>query len=934
MKTKAARILDPFSAHTGRRRPGVLRCLFPFALAALGLVAATGPALGVVIYSTYDGTDVSTNGGFYVNRQLIIPFWSGQRVAMHFTTDAQTYSLDSVELNLTCVSGNSNAFTLSLYSDASGLPGSNLGTLSNAGPIASAGNFTFGGAGLILSPNTTYWVVAEPDLASQSSFTWNTLQATQTFAYASLVTANGTSWNAWTPPSLIFGAETAIIVNATAGVLYAGLVHHPTGAASLTIQSNLLSVTGLGTNGQDGVSVTLSPKTQILEAHWQDVDPGGTVPVGSYLKELYYGTAGSVTNGLLGSWQMTKTTSSNFQMSADFSPVGVSSFTVNVYNGATLQGGLTGVSGGDLFDPEPRLTDCDGWLKNLFPGFPRGFFPPIYITYALASSIPVTHLGPAYTGDTVEVIPEHGPASGSLSSVTFLASGFTNLTFTGEHHYVPYWGVLNESLGNANLSVRSDQLIAANLGSSGQDGFAVGANPSAGLDVQWVNPDLTGALPTGASLQEQLVGSATGITNGLLGAFHMTKLGPSNNVMNMDFSPLGAPSFVAQVYNAGSLTAQATEANGVNFGNSVDFTTDFHWLGAFPYWIITIVPPLPPPPVIELGPLPNGPSGPGDVVLFMPNTPFSPWSLSSVSVLTKNLSQLTVTNETAVTLFGGALHYTRGTTSFTVNSNVLTATGLSGGGYNAGLQIQLNHAQNWSALWQNLDPGGLLAPGAYLQQQVFGTAGPVSRDLLGTLTVTKTAGSNYTLSADFTPLQVTNQTVDVYNGASLVAHVPGQPAPGPVAAAAAAPLGSQVAISPVGTESFQFTWSSGPTTVFVSGGPAVTGDRLVVTASGPPTLGYLSGIQLSSGGGLSQITLTNETTAPSRPTLSATAGPNTLTLQWTGGGVLQQSTDMIHWSAVPNAASPFNLNPTLGPSLKFYRVDFSEPADPSYGAKG
>ena len=52
--------------------------------------------------------------------------------------------------------------------------------------------------------------------------------------------------------------------------------------------------------------------------------------------------------------------------------------------------------------------------------------------------------------------------------------------------------------------------------------------------------------------------------------------------------------------------------------------------------------------------------------------------------------------------------------------------------------------------------------------------------------------------------------------------------------------------------------------------------------------------------------------------VNATFSAGNLTMSWTGGGVLQESSDLVNWSVVPGAVSPFTVMP-VSPK-KFYRV--------------
>jgi hypothetical protein len=118
---------------------------------------------------------------------------------------------------------------------------------------------------------------------------------------------------------------------------------------------------------------------------------------------------------------------------------------------------------------------------------------------------------------------------------------------------VTYGGVPNSSLGNASLALQGGQLVAGNLGSSGQDGVSVALPPGlTGWGAQWVPLDQVGKLPVGAYLQERVLGAFGGVADALLGTVTMTKAGTTNYVLSADLSPIGAGSVLLQAYLGGS----------------------------------------------------------------------------------------------------------------------------------------------------------------------------------------------------------------------------------------------------------------------------------------------------------------------------------------------------------------------------------------------
>jgi hypothetical protein len=54
------------------------------------------------------------------------------------------------------------------------------------------------------------------------------------------------------------------------------------------------------------------------------------------------------------------------------------------------------------------------------------------------------------------------------------------------------------------------------------------------------------------------------------------------------------------------------------------------------------------------------------------------------------------------------------------------------------------------------------------------------------------------------------------------------------------------------------------------------------------------------------------------PVLSISTGATTATVIWTGFGMLQESTDLVTWTDLPNASTPYTA-PLAGPK-RFYRL--------------
>jgi len=156
--------------HNARSATAHVGTLVVLGLAGACLAATPKVSGSQVIYADYDPNNtlgIGHAGGPRISRNGNA--WSGYRSAAGFTTDANTYSLDSVEALLFMHAGDTTDFVESLYSDSGGVPGVSLGRLSGPETITK-GNYFFTATGLTLAPDTTYWVVIEPDLSGPSQW--------------------------------------------------------------------------------------------------------------------------------------------------------------------------------------------------------------------------------------------------------------------------------------------------------------------------------------------------------------------------------------------------------------------------------------------------------------------------------------------------------------------------------------------------------------------------------------------------------------------------------------------------------------------------------------------------------------------------------------------------------------------------------------------
>jgi hypothetical protein len=352
-------------------------------------------------------------------------------------------------------------------------------------------------------------------------------------------------------------------------VVFAGLSNSPVGAAVIAATNNGLLVSNLGSSGQDGLSIALPPGLLALNMHWLPLDPSNTLPVGAYIREQTIGSANGITNGVLGTVTVTKLGSGQYGVSADFSPVGGSSYTAQAYNDGSLAGQGSSTNGGQagiaLQIPEANYYD-----PLLFMGHPwlsLDWYVNCYCqNFQFATGVFVD-------ATVMNFTPLNVTLTNTPTAYLITASQVPAITITSENASYLFGSLASTALGNASLapvccvsnlgSSGQDGLAVANLGSSGQDGVAVAfpTNVSA-VDLQFLPADSNNTLPVGASIQGQVIGNAAGITNGVLGTITATKSSATNTTVSADFSPIGAGTVSVQAYLYGTLVGQAAGLPG------------------------------------------------------------------------------------------------------------------------------------------------------------------------------------------------------------------------------------------------------------------------------------------------------------------------------------------------------------------------------------
>lgn len=298
--------------------------------------------------------------------------------------------------------------------------------------ILSNGNITFNLAGPTASNCS---VQVSPDLKA-----WrNALVITNFGGQAQIVDASSST------NQQFYRAITGNTV-ANESVVYQGLINTTLGNSTVYI-TNLgsggqdgLTITGdtntrpiitnLTSGGQDGLTILAPSDLTPLTVSWLSLDVSNTLPVGAYIKGQLIGTdpAIGIVNGVLGAVTVTKDCAScvgsNYVLSADYSPIGVDSFTVQAYALGTLVGQVTNLTGTALAEvPPPLSIDQIGDIHD-------GSLSIDFGTNEVNAS-----LGGGTTSvicDRIYVIPQNVSLPSAPTTFQLILSQVPSLTITGE----------------------------------------------------------------------------------------------------------------------------------------------------------------------------------------------------------------------------------------------------------------------------------------------------------------------------------------------------------------------------------------------------------------------------------------------------------------------------------------------------------------------
>jgi plastocyanin len=200
--------------------------------------------------------------------------------------------------------------------------------------------------------------------------------------------------------------------------------HTAIGQAQLQATGGTLTVSNIGSSGTDGVQQDLPPDTVEDCIIWDIQDGGG----GSSVQVDVIGTSGG-TASPAGSILYTDI-GSTYQVTADFSPLGSSTTTVQVWNGSAMVVEFTGQIG-----VLAETTQISGNLDIIILVFSAPSFNTVGSNdkYDTVQPIIVGPLAETHMGDRLVLIPENtDSAVDNLQSIVVLCSQIPEFTIVNE----------------------------------------------------------------------------------------------------------------------------------------------------------------------------------------------------------------------------------------------------------------------------------------------------------------------------------------------------------------------------------------------------------------------------------------------------------------------------------------------------------------------
>jgi len=597
-----------------------------------------------------------------------------------------------------------------------------------------------------------------------------------------------------------------------------GVRHTPLGNAKLDFARNQLFVSNIGASGNDGVLVEAG------KAGFLITTPEGfnadSLPTGATINALARGQVNGIPGQDIGVLRVTDV-GNEAEFFCDFSAVGATSATVQVFNKGALVASRSGVVG-----PFARVRGpiiCDPW-DPVWPMLGRIWaiidFPSRPLLITITGGQPVE-------GDRLVVIAEGTNARiENVTEVAFTAKNIASFTLVDQA--VGALHLPHRALGQTRLTGLNDGegLLASNLGASGEDGVSVQLDAVRNFDM--------GLQPlaldkSGAALKISATGTFGGRPNIALGN---AELRNNNGVLQAfaDFSAIGATNAQIAVYNNGVLVGETTVPSGRVVGTIAGLPL-IDGCGKLPP-----IPPIPPCYYLRLARVAiftasNGRIFQGDQIrLLAANAQGQITGLSAFNLNTANVGSFIIRPTAAQKVFAfGLQHAPLGDAKLEFAKNRLLVSNIGASG-NDGVLVEAGKAGFLITTPEGFNADSL-PTGATINATARGQVNGILGRSIGVLRVTD-VGNEAEFFCDFSAIGGRAATVQVFNNGVLVNSRTGIVGPvarvrGPIICDPWDP------VWPMGRRIWAIVdFPSRPLPITITGSQTVQGNRLVVIVEG------------------------------------------------------------------------------------------------------
>ncbi len=698
-----------------------------------------------------------------------------------------------------------------------------------------------------------------------------------------------------------------------APVRFYGFLNTPTGTGDAFIDATgALTVGNIGSSGQDGVSINLGQALScevVVKTNKLRLRESPTL---SHLRFSATGSSGGKPNASLGYVDIAcvATNPSSYQVTADLTPEGSPTQRIEVWSQGKLQAAFPGHTGPvATVGSWPTSFGKLGVSPTRLPCY-RGGWP--WPTDIFVNGI-------HFVGDQILILQETGPTLDFLSSFNVTGAnidGFEIVSESATQAPVVFSGYTNTALGTAMLDTTTGQLVVGNLGSSGQDGVSIALWHGASAGVSFTTPAQD---PLGAFVQFNAIGSINGLPNQSLGWLRVTHVAATAHgyQVTADLSPDGSPTQRIEIWGQGEMLAAFPGHTG-----TVASVTSLPIGGG--KLRLNIGPPIKgclwSDFAIGTDIFVDGIHFVGDQIRVLQESGPGADYLSALNLTAGGVPSFTISSETVVHApvnFSGFLNTPTGQADVYVDATGALSVGNIGSSGQDGVNIDFGPSLSCDVVVKTNKLRLRESPTlSHLRFSAWGSVSGNTNRPLGYVDIRclQTNDPLYEVTADLNPDGSPTQRIEVWNQGTLLGAFPGHS--GVVATVSAWPTSfGKLGPNALRLPCFRGNWPW-PTRININGIQFLADQLLILQESGP-VLDYLSRFAVTAGD-VDGFEIASESAVPLRTTLTTSLSGSTLTIQWTGGGVLQESNDLTTWTDLLSATSPYQTG--TGAPRKYYRV--------------